>query len=334
MLTHVHIKNFRSFVDAQTPLRPFTLVLGANGSGKSNFLKFFQATSEECKDRTVNGQVVRGFRVEAWTKHLSQRMQPAEVRFSFADDSKVSLNPHTDGNKHEWLVFTSKLPWEGKKLAIYNPLPEMIGAPEKPVSAPVVKGDGSGTCQVLDALKTGDREDLFDQIEKAFRTYVPEVEKLSLKTLGDTKQIQVRERGLKEPLPAPELSEGTRLILCMLTILHQEKPPPIILLEDIDRGLHPRLFEYVAPLIRRMAEDHKINIIATTHNPYLVDYFRDDKEAVVLVEKVDGESKLIPLPERLKETTYSDTDAEDMPLGQLWFSGLIGGTPRTIQPRK
>ncbi|HEX2749047.1 MAG TPA: AAA family ATPase, partial [Verrucomicrobiales bacterium] len=151
--------------------------------------------------------------------------------------------------------------------------------------------------------------------------------------LGDTKQIQVRERGLKTPLPATELSEGTRLILCLLTILHQENPPPIVLLEDIDRGLHPRLFEYMAPLIRRIAEDHDINVIATTHNPYLVNYFRDDKEAVVLVEKENGESKLIPLTTRIKELHDTDGDVEELPLGELWFSGLLGGTPRSINSR-
>ena len=42
MLTKVEIKNYRSFVDAEAPLAPFTLVIGANGSGKSNFLKLFQ----------------------------------------------------------------------------------------------------------------------------------------------------------------------------------------------------------------------------------------------------------------------------------------------------
>ncbi len=333
MLTHVHIKNFRSFVDAQTTLRPFTLVLGANGSGKSNFLKFFQATSQKCNDRTVNGQVVSAIPAAFWTKHLKHLGAPFSADLGFTGNKVTKLAHHVDSQNRQWLALTQPIPWQATQLSIYNPSPDRIAAEEAPSSSPTVQGDGSGTAQVLDALKTGDREDLFDKIEDSFRTYVPEVEKLSLRTQENKKQIQVREKGLPA-LPATELSEGTRLILCLLTILHQEKPPPIVLLEDIDRGLHPRLFEYVAPLIRRIAQDHDINIIATTHNPYLVDYFREDKAAVVLVEKENGESRLIPLPDRLKETTYSDADAEDMPLGQLWFSGLIGGTPRAINPQK
>lgn len=321
MLTHVKIQNFRSFVEAETPLRPFTLILGANGSGKSNFLNLFQVTS-------LNGLNIG----RNWRRHLNMPTQGASAQFHFDSGDKAILKcPSGSAN----FLFDGKTPlWRNLPLEVYNPQPQHISSPEKPVESPKVNGDGSGTCQVLDALKTGDREDLFDKIEAAFKTYVPEVKKLSLKTLGETKQIQVGEHSLPTPLPATELSEGTRLILCLLTILHQEKPPPIILLEDIDRGLHPRLFEYVAPLIRRMAVDHDINIIATTHNPYLVDYFREDKEAVVLVEKVDGESRLIPLPQRLKELNYGDADSEDMPLGQLWFSGLIGGTPQPINPHR
>ena len=39
MLERVHIKNYRSIVDATVDLQPFTLLVGANGSGKSNLLR-------------------------------------------------------------------------------------------------------------------------------------------------------------------------------------------------------------------------------------------------------------------------------------------------------
>ena len=314
MLTHVHIKNFRSFVDAEAALSPLTLVLGANGSGKSNFLKFFEMITAE--------------RDLMWVKHLKREDKEIYGEVTHALEGPILRIGYHLGHFHQ-----QRPSGMLKPLSIYKPDPDVIAAAEKPTLNPTVKGNGAGTCQVLDSLKTGDREDLFDKIEEAFQTYVPEVEKLSLKTVGDAKQIQVRERGLPGPLPATELSEGTRLILCLLTILHQESWPRVILLEDIDRGLHPRLFEYMAPLMRRIAVDHDINIIATTHNPYLVNYFRDHKEAVVLVEKQEGESKLIPLKERIRELNDGNQDVDEVPLGELWFSGLVGGTPRAIDAR-
>lgn len=205
----------------------------------------------------------------------------------------------------------------------------MIAGVETAIPEAYVAADGSGTAQVLDALKNGDHEDLFDLIEVNFRQYVPEVEKLSLRTVDKgKKQIQVREKGLGQNIvAATDLSEGTRLILCILTIIHQENPPPVILLEDIDRGMHPRIFESVVPLMRDIAEKHQINIIATTHNPYLVDCFQDDKEAVIIVEKKDGASTLSTLAKKLEGLDYDTVDPDDMPLGNLWYSGLVGGVP-------
>jgi predicted ATPase len=103
----------------------------------------------------------------------------------------------------------------------------------------------------------------------------------------------------------------------------------MILLEDVDRGLHPRLFEFVAPLMRDIAESHKINILATTHNPFLVNCFQDFKNAVIIVEKKDGASTLTTLDKKLEGLDYETVDPEDMPLGTLWYTGLFGGTPKT-----
>ena len=216
-----------------------------------------------------------------------------------------------------------------RQIEIFNLQPMFVSAAEDVITNPKVDQMGRGTAQVLEALKNGDREDLFDQIEETLKAYVPEVEKLSLRTVEKGKKlIQVREKGLGgHVLPASELSEGTRLILCILTIIHQEKPPPVILLEDIDRGMHPRIFEQVVPLMQDIAEKHDINIIATTHNPFLVDCFEDDPEAVIIVEKKDGASTLSTLKSRMEGLDYDKVDPDEMPLGNLWYSGLVGGVP-------
>ena len=175
---------------------------------------------------------------------------------------------------------------------------------------------------------------MFDAIESNLKACVPEIEKLSLNpTVEGQKQIQVRERGIALPVPAHQLSEGTRLILAVLTIIHQEKPPPVILLEDVDRGMHPRIFESMAELMEKIAGKHNVSIIATTHNPYLVDCFAEKRDSVILVEKKDGATTLSTLEERLRTIDYTDADAEDMPLGNLWFTGLVGGVPEFLKPR-
>jgi predicted ATPase len=317
MITKISIQNYRSFLSAEVELRPFNLVIGPNGAGKSNLLRFFEEIV-----RTEMGRFGRTTKfVIPLTPHVTRPKEPTNYQLTYDNGLVVT----GDGNRLD-----KALPWGERAVPLFNLDPEKIAQAEKITPNPVVAADGAGTAQVLDALKNGDREDLFDKIEAAFKLYVPEVEKLSLQNVAEgAKQIQVREKGLgKHILPVTELSEGTRLILAVLTIIHQEDPPPVILLEDIDRGMHPRLFEHVAPLMMRIAKEHKINILATTHNPYLVDVFHDDPDAVLLVEKTNGASTLIRLPERLKGLDYDKEDPADMPLGQLWYSGLVGGVPR------
>ncbi|MDB6174108.1 MAG: protein putative AbiEii toxin, Type system [Chthoniobacteraceae bacterium] len=325
-------------MEAEVNLQPFSLIVGANGSGKSNLLKFFGAISGELSatDDLGNDLVLKvdqyqgPFKLKKpnWVKHQNALEQP--VGFEALIDGSVvtsatGVGPHAITFRKPWL------PWQGKGLTVFNIDPDKVSAVETAIPFPSVTATGEGTAQVLDSLKNGDREDLFDKIEDNFRRYVPEVEKLSLRTVDKgKKQIQVREKGLNVSTLATELSEGTRLILCILTILHQETPPPVILLEDIDRGMHPRLFEYIAPLMRDIAKRNQINILATTHNPYLVDCFQDYKDSVIIVEKKDGISTLTTLNNKLEWLDYETVDPEDMPLGSLWYSGLIGGTPKNL----
>lgn len=328
MITKIRIQNFRSFVDAEVKLRPFSLVVGANGAGKSNLMRFLMVTSQETSPLHTGFGPVHIFK-KGWQKHCNLVDKEAGFRIDTPDAHYPTVERGVGAP-----ALDHPIPWRTKSLPIFNLSANQIAKVELVESTPVIQNDGSGTVQVLDSLKNGDREDLFDKIEEAFKRYVPEVEKLSLRTVEQgKKQIQVREKGLKELLPATELSEGTRIILCLLTILHQENPPPIILLEDIDRGLHPRLFEYMVPIMRDIAERHGINILATTHNPYLVDCFQDDKEAVVIVEKKDGASTLTTLADRLKDIDYDSVDPEDLPLGSLWFTGHVGGVPAKINLR-
>ncbi len=78
------------------------------------------------------------------------------------------------------------------------------------------------------------------------------------------------------------------MIISILAIIYQHAKPPVICLEDVDRGMHPRVFEQIVKLMQQIARDHDLNIVATTHNPYLVDCFQERPESVVIVEKKEG----------------------------------------------
>jgi predicted ATPase len=304
MITSIEIENYKSIVKASIQLSPFTLLIGANGTGKSNFLQLLRQVS------TSFGTT------DKFEKHVNH--QNANQRFVFKNHLEKS---HQIKNNHIPQIHEVI---ELRDIRVFSPDPVHVGQPEPLVAYPTVLETGQGVVQVLDALKTGDREDLFDLIEKRLQEYIPEIEKLSFVPGKERKQLQIREKYLDKPIMVSQLSDGTKLVLIILAILYQENPPTIVCIEEIDRGMHPRLLEKVVQLCFDMTEREEMpQIIATTHNPYLVDQFKGNEDAVIIVEKKDGQSTFTSLAERIKNLEPEEED----PLGQLWFSGFVGGVP-------
>lgn len=273
MLHRLDITNYRSIARAHVELRPFTLLVGANGSGKSNLLRLLLDLSR-ARSRTE------------LTKHFNLPTSTTQISIHGPSGLGVHLDGQYKGPKHPELSNVRRFLID----------PARIGDAEVLVARPEVKPDGEGAVQVLDSLKTGDREDLFQRLEATFRDFVPEIEKLSFVPGQTSKRLQVREDHIGTPVLVSDLSEGARLILTILAIAFQERKPSIICLEGLDRGLHPALFAKLVLLCRSLTEGPDApQIIATTHNPYLVDELALDEAGVVLVEKSEGKTSFTPL---------------------------------------
>ena len=119
-------------------------------------------------------------------------------------------------------------------------------------------------------------------------------------------------------IPATRLSDGTLRYLCLLAILCDPKPPPLICIEEPELGLHPDILPKVADLLRAASE--RTQIIVTTHSDILVDAMTDCPDAVVVCEKHEGKTEMNRLsPEELAVWL------EKYRLGQLGIDGQLGG---------
>jgi predicted ATP-dependent endonuclease of OLD family len=73
-------------------------------------------------------------------------------------------------------------------------------------------------------------------------------------------------------IAADLLSEGTILALTLLTVL-ADQAPQLVLLDDLDQALHPAAQGRMLTELRGvMAVRPTIQLVATTHSPFLVDY--------------------------------------------------------------
>jgi predicted ATPase len=133
---------------------------------------------------------------------------------------------------------------------------------------------------------------------------------------GNGVQIYLLEGEYK--IPATRLSDGTLRYLCLLGILLDPDPAPLICLEEPELGLHPDLLSGLVDLIRECSE--RTQLIVTTHSETIVDAFSDDPESVVVCEKEEGITKL-----RRLDSEDLAVWLEDYSLGRLWSRGEIGG---------
>ncbi len=120
-------------------------------------------------------------------------------------------------------------------------------------------------------------------------------------------------------IPAGRLSDGTLRYICLLAILCDPDPPPLVCIEEPELGLHPDMLPKLADLM--VEASSRTQIVVTTHSDVLVDALTEHPESVVVVEKHDGKTTM----RRLDAAELSHWLGEYR-LGQLWTRGEIGGT--------
>jgi predicted ATPase len=125
-------------------------------------------------------------------------------------------------------------------------------------------------------------------------------------------------------IPATRLSDGTLRYLCLLAILCDPDPPPLICIEEPELGLHPDILPKVADLLVSAAT--RTQLIATTHSDILVDALTEQPEAILVCEKHQGQTVTKRIDgERLKAWLES-YKAGGPRLGESWIRGELGGT--------
>jgi predicted ATPase len=190
--------------------------------------------------------------------------------------------------------------------------------------------DGAGLAGVLTQMQ--DREpERFDSLNGEIAQWLPEYDRILLDNDDAGQRIlALRTRRGQHRIPAYGLSQGTLLSLAMLTLAHLPQPPSLVGLEEPDRGLHPHLLRRVQDAMYRLSHPEscgekrpRVQVVATTHSPAFVDLFREHPEEIVVANKSDVDVQF----ERLTDRPYFTEILGDAPLGEAWFTGMLGGVP-------
>lgn len=120
-------------------------------------------------------------------------------------------------------------------------------------------------------------------------------------------------RGAKR-VPARQVSDGTLRAAALLTATHDRTAPSLILMDDIDHGLHLEAqLEMIKAIRAVMQVRPELQVICTTHSPYLLHDVAPEEVQVMALDG-QGRTRLKPL------TDHPEVDRlrSVMTAGELW----------------
>lgn len=125
----------------------------------------------------------------------------------------------------------------------------------------------------------------------------------------------------KELIDATRLSDGTLRCLAIVAAVLGEKAGGMIVIEEIDNGIHPGRAKTLINLVSRIARQRCVDVMITTHNAILLNALsKEDLAGVEIVYRDDeeGDGRFIPLikinkmPELLANGRLGDVFTNDM----------------------
>lgn len=329
MLESIRFSNYKVLRDTYLRLGAFTVVVGPNASGKSTALSSFAAVKKpgayDFKDLVSAGAAIEkttAVRVAmSWGK-------PADVVLTTiwtaaGERPQDWSGPNTNSD------FPRQVLEDLRRTRVFSLDPEILSQPVALQPKLELGPKGNNFAGVLDALRDQAPE-RFENLNEELTRLLPEFDRVLFETPENGQRaFRLRTRA-GYAIAARDLSQGTLFALAMLTLAHLPEPPPLIGIEDPDRGIHPRLLREVRDALYRLSypesygENRKpVQVIATTHSPYFLDLFKDHPEEIVIAERVDSEAKF----ERLVDRPDVNEILADAALGEVWYSGVLGGVP-------
>lgn len=346
VLKSIAISGFKSFgAEVEVLLRPLNVLIGANGSGKSNFLdafSFLQAYGRV----GVKAYVQRSGGADKTLHFGTRNTEVADIRIDFSTGGLCRLRLHPTASDEIGTSFgymrggrSLRRDERKKEKAIEDEYRKRLASwrqyhfhdtcfhsPIKKTSKlhdnRFLRQDGSNIASFLYLLREK-HEASYRMIRNTIRQVAPFFDDFVLEPAAlntDTILLEWRHKNSDAYFDASSLSDGTLRFMALAALLLQpaELRPEIVLLDEPELGLHPYAIAMLAAMMR--SASHETQIVAATQSPTLLDHF--EPEDVLVAERVAGETRLNRLEaEPLREWL------EDYSLGQLWEKNQFGGRP-------
>jgi len=185
----------------------------------------------------------------------------------------------------------------------------------------VLHHDGSNLASILYKISLN-RKDEYFQIVETVRLAAPFFGDFLLEPEGERKDniiIKWKEGNSENIFQAHQLPDGLLRFIALTTVLlFESKFRRLIVIDEPELGLHPFAISLLAGMIRQAS--HHSQIIIATQSETVVNQF--EAKDIIVVNRRDGVSEY----ERLDENALKGW-LKRYSLGELWGKNVIGGRP-------
>lgn len=353
-LRKVTVEGFKSIKKAEIPLGDLNVVIGANGSGKSNLIGVFKLLERVLSQ---NLQLYVASEPDRLLHHGRKTTPSISVDFEFSQNAYgFKLNVVQDSLVFEYERVEYSGHWQyaepiarGHKesqleeaaIESRNKIPQYV----LPKVRNLVVYHFHDTSESSPAKQTCDVSDnrtfrsdaanlpaylywlhqkhpvQFRQIEEHIRLVTPFFDRFDLEPsrLNEKKiKLEWRQKSSDAYFDAYSLSDGTLRFICLATLLLQPSPPELILLDEPELGLHPFAIRILAEMLE--AASKRVQIILATQSVTLLNNFQPKD---VIVAENDGLETSFHRLEEEKLKQWLD----EFSLGELWEKNILGGRP-------
>ncbi len=194
--------------------------------------------------------------------------------------------------------------------------------------------NGEHLAPVLANLKTRKPQD-FQKLISRLRKFFPHLVDVSFSGKGwGWRAIRLHEkRGTEEAtLNARQISDGMLRLMALTSFLYLENIPSVLMFEEPENGMHPYVLREMVQVMKELTlrkSPNQVQVLFTTHSPYVLDEFYDHPEWVWLVDALHkGVGTQVM---RLSDKQQLDSVKKAFgSLGEAWFGNAIGANPPAL----
>lgn len=326
MISSIAFRNFRALRNTRVSLVPFNVVIGPNGSGKTSLIEAVVRLRTLSKLGLAEGDpgplLPGGPEIDVT---FDEPFAGVVAHMNCVSDTRCDSLRLSARDLGRWPELQAEL---GTIRSYVLDHEEMAG-PAKRSDGTQLGRTGDNLAAVLAGLRDRHPAAHADLTAELLRL-MPEFRALELTELPDGSVefgLRLEDNGV---VPAAELSQGMLYILGILALAYDPEPPRLLCIEEVDRGIHPRMLRELRDVLYRLSYPQAaglarrpVQVITTSHSPYFIDLFREHPEEVVISHKHGRAatfSRLVDRPD-LGELL------RDGSLGDMWYSGILGGVP-------